>query len=353
MMLSSVQTLRFVAALLVLLLHVGLSRYGFKGVDLFFVISGFVLYYTYHSRPAITRKLKWRYLTHRLTKIFLLYWTALILLYPIHPYPINLSFLGTLFLIPGHKTVLVISWSLSYELYFYTILGITLFYIPARWHRFLFVAAFFFTAGIKLVNVFLYDLNGTPLYFLAGPNLWEFLLGILAGALYCRSLPATQMTSSRQGIVSREGADLPPAGQARGGGVPWLAIFFVWLILFCFLPLGKTWYYHFTYGPIAFLTILAGVLAEKKEPWNAIIKECADRLGNASYAIYLFSPILIRVGTLAVAGRVGVMLALIVVACLVNRFYEEPLLKAVRNVLESNRGSSKSESRPNGRPSSN
>jgi len=64
---------------MVLLFHLGIMRLGFKGVDLFFVISGFVLYYNYHLRPATTWQLKRKYFTNRLTKIYLLYWTALIL----------------------------------------------------------------------------------------------------------------------------------------------------------------------------------------------------------------------------------------------------------------------------------
>ena len=65
--LYSLQLLRFVAAMLVLLFHLRLDPTGYKGVDVFFVISGFVMYYT----ACLVEKPKaYVFIINRLTKIF-------------------------------------------------------------------------------------------------------------------------------------------------------------------------------------------------------------------------------------------------------------------------------------------
>jgi exopolysaccharide production protein ExoZ len=311
MMLSSIQALRFTAALLVLFFHMGLMQSGYKGVDLFFIISGFILYYNYNSRPSITQKLKQKFLIHRLTKIYLLYWTALIVLYLIEPFPFDLSLIGSLLLVPGHKPVLDISWSLSYELYFYALMGITLFYIPARWHKRLFFAAFVFTAGIKLFHTFCFSLKGTPLYFLGGPNLWEFLCGVLAGYVFCNAVPVN-------------------------GKRPYLLFSLVLLILFWMLPISyNTFYYHFIYGSIATLLLLASMLAERKQQWNGWAKNWVIRLGSASYAMYLFGTMIRRIVIrTTLSGKIGASLILIIFSLFINIFYEERMLRIVRNFLE-------------------
>lgn len=132
MTIYTLQIIRFIASLLVLLFHLNLVSSGYKGVDIFFVISGFVMYYTpFSATPPKASK----FITNRLTKIFFLYWVALVLLYIIAPYTIDYSFLKTLLLIPGHQSVLGVSWSLSYELYFYFFTGIAVYLIPAPYQR--------------------------------------------------------------------------------------------------------------------------------------------------------------------------------------------------------------------------
>jgi exopolysaccharide production protein ExoZ len=313
MVLASIQALRFAAALLVLFFHMGLMRYGFKGVDLFFVISGFVLYFNYHFRPSNTPALRKKYFIHRLTKIYLLYWTVLLVLYILAPFPLDLSLLGTILLIPGHNPVLATSWSLSYELYFYGLMGITLFYVPVRWHKRLFFTAFILSAGIKLMNSFGVPLRGTALYFLAGPNLWEFLCGILAGAVFCQS-------------------------PVRSDKSPYLPVSVVLLIAFCVLPVPLTaFYYHFVYGSIATLLVITAALAEQRRPWRGPVKKWVIRAGSASYAMYLFAPVVHHFIDLPTLPRKLLLLGiLILVSLLVNQFYEEKLLRVVRGWWSTN-----------------
>jgi peptidoglycan/LPS O-acetylase OafA/YrhL len=221
-----------------------------------------------------------------------------------------------------------ISWSLSCELYFYGLLGITLFYIPARWHKRLFAVAFIGTAGVKLFNTWCFSLRGSPIYFLAGPNLWEFLCGILAGYLFCH-LAAAPNTASPDSTS--------PDSTSSGKKIPYLSLSLLLLVLFWLLPfLRSNSYYHFVYGSVALLLVTTTALSEKQRPWKGPLKDWVLRLGNASYAIYLFGPVLVRIlrsHIRELPWKIAAMLILIVFSLLINHFYEEPLLKTVRNFL--------------------
>jgi exopolysaccharide production protein ExoZ len=137
--------LRAFAALAVVLYHLGphyqhaggsldfliaAAQWGFFGVDIFFVISGYVISHSVFSRQrdlsgAVT------FFRHRLSRVFLGYWPfALLALYvfPLHS-PEGLarvSTLSTLTLTSADLSTLAlpVAWSLSYELYFYGLFGL-------------------------------------------------------------------------------------------------------------------------------------------------------------------------------------------------------------------------------------
>lgn len=139
------QMLRALAALLVVLFHLGghyrdaggiftglieFSKWDLFGVDIFFIISGFVISYTVFPKQRNVQSAG-TYFRHRLSRIYLGYWPfALLVLFviPIHT-PENLanvSLFKTLTLTSGHLEFLAlpVAWSLSYELYFYVIFGL-------------------------------------------------------------------------------------------------------------------------------------------------------------------------------------------------------------------------------------
>jgi peptidoglycan/LPS O-acetylase OafA/YrhL len=137
--------LRAVAALLVVLYHLvphyldaggsfttlaSMAQWGFFGVDIFFVISGFVISYTVFPKERSLQSSA-TYFRHRLSRIFLGYWPfALLALFvvPLHnPQAMEgVSLLRTLTLTSSDLSLLAlpVSWSLSYELYFYLIFGV-------------------------------------------------------------------------------------------------------------------------------------------------------------------------------------------------------------------------------------
>ncbi|PHR91582.1 MAG: hypothetical protein COA69_10315 [Robiginitomaculum sp.] len=172
--LRALQSLRGVAALLVLAFHIagvqrlhiapdaeaelallsGIWDRGYMGVDLFFVISGFVMVYVTRGlnsgsakSSAYTLKQVGRFLYARMTRIYPLWWvfSGLMALYfwiayhvPADPYRISgagevVPYLAKSFLlIPQHHLpVLSVGWTLIHEMYFYIVFaGILL--LPKR-----------------------------------------------------------------------------------------------------------------------------------------------------------------------------------------------------------------------------
>ena len=152
----NLQALRGVACLLVFLYHLAQSEagyglgfnplkpfkyFGYAGVDLFFVLSGFIIATT--SRPDLGRMDRLpRYLFRRLWRIFPVYWVALI----ISTFVLTIPMQNPLF-IPGWESefrdsillapqppaprLLPVAWTLSYELMFYIAFAV-LFILP-RW----------------------------------------------------------------------------------------------------------------------------------------------------------------------------------------------------------------------------
>ena len=77
-MIISIQFLRFIAAFLVFIHHIYViqgveTSLGYRGVDLFFVVSGFVIY-------IVTEKENKNFFLNRLIRIVPMYWSFTILL---------------------------------------------------------------------------------------------------------------------------------------------------------------------------------------------------------------------------------------------------------------------------------
>ena len=149
----SIQYLRALAALLVLVTHVitKLNQIGFSsaenvqfdgaiGVDIFFIISGYVMCLTTHGRTrgwnASTAFVK-----HRLKRILPLYWfltAAALALFLIVPAHVNMSggetkILDSFLLLPSDGKFLVKNgWTLVYEMYFYGIFALSLLLLSHR-----------------------------------------------------------------------------------------------------------------------------------------------------------------------------------------------------------------------------
>ncbi|MBO9659299.1 MAG: acyltransferase, partial [Chitinophagaceae bacterium] len=149
-----IQVLRGIASFMVVLFHAtenfrlnfdseflsGFFSFGAAGVDLFFVLSGFIITYTSGSLVGRPSNVSY-FLKRRVIRIFPIYWiiaAAFLCVQLALPsfYKNGYSFtgfnlLGTFLLLPGHSMVNGVSWTLTNELFFY-ILFIAAFLIRNR-----------------------------------------------------------------------------------------------------------------------------------------------------------------------------------------------------------------------------
>lgn len=208
--LNSLQALRAFAAILVVIFHSaeiwreGVGAVGFagpwdrgwSGVDLFFVISGFVMVWVAGDRVAGIRTSA-RFLWDRATRVYPLWWVfcALMALYflltygqpaspaIVTPDPAWGMFARSMVLWPqGQMPVLSVGWTLIYEMAFYALFALLLL-IPAKWRP---IGLLLWAAAL------LYRWQFTPadsaqpdgwMMTLLDPLCFEFLIG--AAVAYC------------------------------------------------------------------------------------------------------------------------------------------------------------------------
>lgn len=141
---ESLQAIRGIAATLVVLFHVtlnlrtnyatnflnGFFEFGNSGVEIFFVLSGFIISYT-SARMIGTGKPR-KYVLKRLARVYPIYWivtTAFLvpaIAFGLHGgfEPTATGLLSTYLLLPFHPMVNGVSWSLSFEIYFYLLFAL-------------------------------------------------------------------------------------------------------------------------------------------------------------------------------------------------------------------------------------
>ena len=142
--LDHIQALRGIAALLVVISHLLIIErkysadqilgdwavYGMAGVDLFFVISGFIMVYVMWDRPRGV-KAAGEFLWGRVSRIYPLYWIVslvLLLLWFVRPDMVFSSIdappdiLKSFALFPDEREpLLAVGWTLVHEMYFYLV----------------------------------------------------------------------------------------------------------------------------------------------------------------------------------------------------------------------------------------
>lgn len=293
---QNIQTLRFVAAFWIVLYHMqppttafsagllpkNILGMGFAGVDLFFVISGVIMAETTRHLVPGGRTAR-QFIYQRFSRIFsgwlpyfVVYLIGFQLLLGIDP---NVRLLSSFFLLPQHvnQYLLPITWTLSFELYFYVFLGVILIWtrIRAAWVV-AGVSMILLTCILCFVYLGYYGLrnasNATLLHkFYAYPQVLEFGAGFLLSEWV-----------------------LKPAGNLRVW--PWAAGALV-------LGLGAYWYQYrmnlygsgmagyyyspertFLLGGMACCVVAIAIILERREitPFRLL-----QQLGSASYSMYL------------------------------------------------------------------
>ena len=182
------QIIRLFAASMIILYHSGLiGGRGYFGVQIFFVLSGFLAYWT--TRKPVSAG---RYLIRRLIRLVPLYWafTALtFVLLTLRPGLSNMSdgdplhFLLSLLFIPykgaaGYTLpILAVGWTMQYEVFFSLLFALSL--LISHRHRGL-------ICGLLLLALLAVGLWLKPknviIRFYTDRHLFDFFLGLLAGS---------------------------------------------------------------------------------------------------------------------------------------------------------------------------
>lgn len=287
------QALRALAALAVLFFHMAphwaLSphlapaqawmHWGFSGVDVFFVLSGFVVYQT-ADKPGYSAR---RFLLRRGLRIYLGYWPVLLLTATLAwaasawP-PLGKAVRSALLLSPSlFDNWVPTAWSLTYELYFYLWIALVFLFAP-RWRPSAMLAAF---AALLLWNAAWYFWRYPTVQ--AGLQPARFALTglgleFLAGALWAH--------------LRKRHACLHAAAYAK-----WLALAGACCIVYGLGMGSQSPMYDriefmraATFGVAGFGFLLVA-LAFSDWQWRAPRPLVA--LGDASYALYLLHPLLL------------------------------------------------------------
>ena len=142
-MLVNIQFLRFAAAMLVVFYHASshlrdsgvdqgsffaLSEaVGFAGVDIFFVISGFIMAYTTPGSSGLNDS--WEFLRRRIARIYSGYWPFFLLAVALFSW-VNFNLLASsdllrsAFLWPTNRLLIGVSWTLIFEMFFYLLFSV-------------------------------------------------------------------------------------------------------------------------------------------------------------------------------------------------------------------------------------
>ncbi len=225
-------------------------EFGSYGVDLFFVISGFIIVFigsTRERRPSV-------FAVRRIVRVIPLYWLMTALTFALTHIPglARLEISGpyhllqsTLFIswMNGPETypVLNVGWTLEYEMFFYIIAALSMALTPRPW-----LAASFAMCATVLSG------HGTA-FFLQNPIMLEFVFGMTIGAyLYDRS------------------------------SFPWMAAGALFVLLT--LPFESAAWRVWAFGLPSTALVAIAIYADAHKTYTG---KLLPELGNASFSIYL------------------------------------------------------------------
>lgn len=317
--LDQIQLTRFIAASAVMSLHLPFFSFGAWGVDIFFIISGFIISYTANNN-------KKDFFVKRLIRIVPIYWAVTLSVFLIAlTYPSYLNnttadvthLLKSLFFIPFDKNglgiypVLYVGWTLNYEMLFYLVFAVSLA-----------INDKFFTQITLIVITLLFVIgkinseSGIYFKFLSNSIILEFCLGILLWYIWNYYLQS-------KGAVQRSIVLIMLAGFM-------ISVYFSYRIDDRFMSYG-----------IASFFFVGFVLFSM---FSVRIPKMLVLMGDSSYSLYLLHtyPILFAGKILNIFQTSGMVLwlsslatvlACIMLSILSYKYFEVPVTGYLRKVL--------------------
>lgn len=324
---ENVQALRGFSTLLVVIYHVaetekrfaysdlifpGVVKLCAAGVDIFFIISGFVIVTVAQGRfQSVTSVLKFLY--NRATRVYSLYWfyTGVVMVFFLLPPEMfsrshqDVDVLRSFFLLPqANLPLLVVAWTIVHEIYFYIVFAAMMTFAEKRLLRLLFCWALCVLVG-GVVSRYVPCMAGSEwMKIIVHPVTMEFI----AGCLIARMV---------YGGIRAHGGLLFVIG---------VALLFVNHIVMQPDMAMDRWDHLFFYGLPSILVVYGAVVMEINS--SILLPRIFRILGDASYSIYLTHYIV-----LPVLGRLWYMV--MERCCLDNEGYLDNILAVVTMIAAS------------------
>src|SRR3954453_8550866 len=331
-MLIHIQILRFFAALAVVAFHAwGIAPDGFKvpesaiafalshgghGVDLFFVISGFIIFYATHSAKLTPAEFL-RRRVERIVPLYFLVISAVTILAIAVPATFGtpgwytprhiLKSLAFIAFTDGEMPVVYVGWSLEYEMYFYLATALLMALTRDVWRN---IVVMFSALAIVGQLPGVATALGNAAFF-ADPMILEFVLGVIVGIVFVNGRIGWPMPiAAACAVAAVLGND--PTSRVIVSGIP------------------------------AACLVAAAAWASRKRIEPSWLERALARLGDASYSIYLAQVETVSLASVAVASlfpAIPPLLLLTLTSSIVvalglalNIFVERPLLKLCRRL---------------------
>ncbi|MER3491203.1 MAG: acyltransferase [Mastigocladus sp. ERB_26_2] len=342
--LNLIQVFRGVAAILVVFAHTDLIfnqnlnqdflfkifTFGGSGVDFFFVLSGFIIFYVHRYEIGKPNKLK-SFLIKRITRIYPLYWVILLskisaslffvyesdisqrsmgeffkafLLFPLDRHILSTSFLG-------------VSWTLTFEVQFYILFGLLIGLKPKLARPI--IATWLLGVILHFIGVIELPENNLFLQYLFADYNLEFVMGFLAAYVLLEFLLKSKIN--------------------------W-EMLLISLGVFMYTLSAINYFYKFietspvmTFGISSTLLVLGATSLELKKIIN--VPNLLLYIGNASYSIFLMHGFFINnvtkilnkllpdiFSSILILNILGVIIAIISIICgyIIYMYLEKPLL---------------------------
>jgi exopolysaccharide production protein ExoZ len=305
-MLSSIQVLRGIAAVMVVLFHVLGFQIGAAGVDIFFVISGFIMFHTNRNVFGLTGAAI-LFLKRRILRIAPLYW--LCTAFAFWPGVELKSLVASVLFVPIRSedgsihTVLAPGWSLNFEMFFYIVFAAGLM-LPRKYGLPAIIATL---SALILLGLATKPTQAAFIYW-TNPLILEFVFGLAIAYVYEKG----KTLSSKMGM------------SMFALGVLILAIFSLShyptpdRVYAGYLVLG--------WGLPAALIVAGAALSDQGALATARWR-IPQLLGDASYSIYLTHLLVFGVAVNFHVPHVGIptVLATLLVGVCVHFYVERPI----------------------------
>jgi peptidoglycan/LPS O-acetylase OafA/YrhL len=347
-MLKSIQLLRAIAAISIVLNHYASYAFGIDvggfGVDIFFIISGFIIAY------IVSRDTN-GFLVKRIIRILPLYMiatlmiTGIILIFPNLINNAQVSFstiIKSLLFIPyklgNSGPILVQGWTLNFEMFFYLVMAICILVIKRKKYLSIICAVILllFISLLTLINIDSYILS-----FYRNGLLPEFIYGLLlyqGYAYYDKRVYIPPLIQSKllKMIIS-------------------ICALIIILLSLLYLFLGDIYEIQFSknrninYGVPCLMFVIA-VLSLENHINNSFFIRFGIKLGDASFAMYLFHPFIIYFFQRVIFTRMTIILPgielikliislsmTIFVSILIYRLVDKPIQNILRHIIKTKR----------------